>query len=107
MDIARIRALNDAFRQSFSGGKVLLTVGVSTLPDADKAAVLDKVRSFDAFDGDNDPHREHDFVVVEHGGERYFGKIDYYAPDLRTGSEWPDDPEATVRVLTIMRADEY
>lgn len=107
MDIARIRALNDALRRSFSGGKVLLTVGVNTLSDADKAAVLDKVRTFDAFDGDNDPHREHDFVVVEHGGERYFAKIDYYAPDLRTGSERPDDPEATVRVLTIMRADEY
>jgi hypothetical protein len=107
MDTARIRALNDAFRQSFSGGKVLLTVGVNTLSDADKAAVLDKVRTFDAFDGDNDPHREHDFVVVEHNGERYFGKIDYYATDLRSGSERPDDPETTVRVLTIMLADEY
>jgi hypothetical protein len=107
MDTARIRVLNDAFRTSFSGGKVLLTTAVNALPDADKAAVLDKVRTFDCFDAGNDPHREHDFVAVEHAGERYFGKIDYYAPDLRTGSERPDDPEATVRVLTIMRADEY
>ena len=29
---ARIRDLNDAFRKSFSGGKVLLTPGVNELP---------------------------------------------------------------------------
>lgn len=107
MDTARIRALNDAFRKAFVGGKVLLTVGVSELPDPDRAAVLDKVRKFDAFDANNDPHGEHDFVEVEHAGERYFAKIDYYAPDLRFGSEQPAEPERTIRVLTIMRADEY
>jgi Protein of unknown function (DUF3768) len=107
MDTARIRALNDAFRKSFSGGKLLLTVGVSSLPAADQAAVLEKIRSFDAFDAGDDPYREHDFVAIEHGGEKYFGKIDYYTPDLRSGSERPDDPDATVRVLTVMRADEY
>lgn len=107
MDTARIRALNDAFRRSFVGGRVLLTIGVSELPDADKAAVLEKIRTFAAFDAGNDPHGEHDFVAIEHCGERYFGKIDYYAADLRFGSENPADPEQTTRVLTIMRADEY
>ncbi len=107
MDTGRIRDLNDAFRQSFTGGRILLTVGVSSLPEAEQAAVLDKVRTFDAFDAGNDPHGEHDFVEVEHNGERYFGKIDYYAPDLRFGSDVPSDPEKTIRVLTIMRADEY
>ena len=107
MDTTRIRALNDELRRTFSGGKVMLTVGVNSLSDGDKAAVLAKVRAFDKFDSDNDPHCEHDFVAVEHDGVKYFGKIDYYAPDLQSGSEDPADPSQTTRVLTVMRADEY
>jgi hypothetical protein len=104
---ARIRQLNDAFRQTFVGGRVLVTPGVSELEPADQETVLTKVRRFEAFDGDNDPHREHDFVEVEHDGTTYFGKIDYYAHDLQHGSDDPADPDKTTRVLTIMRADEY
>ena len=104
---ARIRELNDQFRRTFVGGQVVLTAGLNDLPDADKAAVLAKVRTFDAFNGDNDPHGEHDFVNVEHDGTKYFGKLDYYAPDMQAGSEDPADSSQTVRVLTIMRADEY
>jgi hypothetical protein len=37
----------------------------------------------------------------------YFFKIDYYAPDMQSGSEDPTNAEKTLRVLTIMRADEY
>ena len=104
---ARIRELNDAFRKTFTGGRVLMTAGVNALPGADKAAVLDKVRTFDAFTGENDPYGEHDFVNIEHDGEKYFAKLDYYAADMEGGSEDPSDPSKTVRVLTIMRADEY
>jgi hypothetical protein len=104
---ARIRELNDAFRRTFGGGRVMMTAGVNALPDADKATVLAKVRNHGLFDRGNDPFGEHDFVAFEHDGERYFAKIDYYAPDMRHGSEDPSDPSETVRVLTIMRADEY
>jgi hypothetical protein len=104
---ARIRVLNDALRQTFAGGRVLMTAGVNALPEADKAAVLEKVRAFDDFNRDNDPHGEHDFVDIEHNREKYFAKIDYYAADMEGGSEDPGDPSKTVRVLTIMRADEY
>jgi hypothetical protein len=103
----RIRDLNDAFRKSFIGGKVMLTQGVDGLSDGDKMALLAKVRTFDDFNRDNDPHHEHDFVRVEHDGTTYYGKIDYYAKDMEGGSEDPTDPLQTCRVLTIMRADEY
>ena len=101
------RELNDAFRKSFVGGRVLLTAGVNALEPSEREAVLRKVRDFVSFDPDNDPYGEHDFVSVEHNNERYFAKIDYYAPDLAHGSEEPADPAKTVRVLTLMRADEY
>lgn len=104
---ARIREFNDAFRRTFAGGRIMLTAGVDALPDVDKAAVLTKVRTFDAFNGDNDPHGEHDFVSFEHEGVKYFRKMDYYTPDMHQGSEDPSDPSQTVRVLTVMRADEY
>ena len=55
----------------------------------------------------NDPHEEHDFGVVEHGGVRCFWKIDYYDREMEMLSPDPADPSVTTRVLTIMLADEY
>jgi Protein of unknown function (DUF3768) len=103
----RIRALNDAFRKTFSGGRVVMTAGVDELPDMVKASVLVKVAEFDDFTLENDPHGEHDFGSFELCNRTFFWKVDYYAPDLEAGSEDPADPEKTTRVLTIMRADEY
>jgi hypothetical protein len=54
--------LNDAFRRSFSGGKVTMTAGVYALPDMVKAAALQKAATFDEF---NDPHGEHDFGSLD------------------------------------------
>ncbi|MFC7662021.1 DUF3768 domain-containing protein [Methylorubrum suomiense] len=69
--------------------------------------MLNLMREFSAFTPDNDPHGEHDFGSVEHKGTRYFWKIDYY--DLQLAMHSPDaaNPAVTVRVLTLMRADEY
>ena len=102
-----MRTLNDAFRRSFVGGQVVETPGVVELPEADRIALLLAVRRFSTFDPDNDPHGEHDFGVVEVGGERFFWKIDAYDRALLGGSPDPADPAVTTRVLTIMRADEY
>jgi Protein of unknown function (DUF3768) len=103
----RIRVLNDNFRTTFLGGRVVLTSGVSELPIDTKAKLLLLVKTFDAFTKDNDPYREHDFGYVELGGETFYWKIDYYDRDCQYGSEDPSDPEKTTRVLTIMFAGEY
>ena len=52
----RIRELNDAFRQTFRGGKVMMTSGVCELPDCVKAEALLQVANFSEFSADNDPH---------------------------------------------------
>jgi hypothetical protein len=104
---ARIRVLNDNFRSTFVGGRVVMTQGVNALPLGTKARVILAVQSFSNFTKDNDPHGEHDFGSFEVEGETYFFKLDLYALDLDGGSEDPADPEKTTRVLTIMRADEY
>lgn len=102
-----IRVLNDNFRSTFIGGQVVMTAGVSELPIDVKAKALLMVKTFKDFDGDNDPHGEHDFGSFEVAGERFFWKMDYYDSDCRYGSEDPGDPAMTTRVLTIMLAEEY
>ena len=103
----RIRALNDDFRRTFVGGMVVITAGVEAMPADQRKSLLAKVRAFDAFTDDNDPHREHDFGAVDEGGVRYFWKVDCYDRATEFGSPDPADPAVTTRVLTIMRADEY
>lgn len=103
----RTGALNDAFRRTMIGGRVMLTRSVAELPHADLYALLAAVQAFDVFDADNDPFGEHDFGALDHAGERWFWKIDAYDADMRFGSPDPSDPAVTTRVMTIMRADEY
>ncbi len=100
----RIRQLNDSFRQTFAGGTVVLTQGVDALPPEVQAEVLQRVRQLDRFDGDNDPHGEHDFGSFEIEGERFFFKVDLYEePDVKSANGEP----VVTRVLTIMLAEEY
>jgi hypothetical protein len=102
-----IRALNDGLRQRFRDGRVVLTAGVAALPDVQLNQVIRAVRAFDGFDTENDPHGEHDFGVIKVAGTRCFWKIDYYNQGLAGHSPNPADPSVTVRVLTIMLAEEY
>jgi hypothetical protein len=102
--MSKIALLNDAFRKTLSGGKVMLTAGVNELPDMVKAAAIQKVVSFDDFNEDNDPYGEHDFGAFEAEGHTIFFKIDLYEePGVKSENGEP----VVNRVLTIMLADEY
>ena len=102
-----IRSLNDAFRKTLVGGRVFLTRGVEALPAENRARLIAGMMAFDDFHHGNDPWGEHDFGAVDLDGTRYFWKIDYYDPSGEAGSEDPTNPAKTLRVLTLMRADEY
>jgi hypothetical protein len=110
----KTRQLNDLFRGTFfpQFGQVALTQGVSTLDEKTKSDVITKVREYSVFDPEDDPYGEHDFGAFEVEDEKYFWKIDYYDrsmfnTDTPYGSEEPWDNKKTIRLLTIMRADEY
>ena len=107
MSAEEIRALNDAFRTTITGGTVLMTSGVDALPSDVKAVVIRRVATFSDFNEDNDPHGEHDFGNFTLTGRKFFWKIDYYDANMEFGSEDPADPSKTTRVLTIMLASEY
>jgi len=107
MTTEKIRALNDAFRMTLTGGKVLLTAGVNALPADIKAMVIQRVVTFCEFNEENDPHGEHDFGSFSLAGHKFFWKIDAYDSAMRFGSEDPSNPSKTTRVLTIMLVEEY
>jgi hypothetical protein len=80
-----------------------MTAGVQADPNL--PLILHEVASFDRFEPGDDPYGEHDFGAVTVAGGRYYFKIDYYDASLTYGVD-PYEQEP-VRVLTIMRADEY
>lgn len=107
--VARIRALNDAFRASLTGGTVIATPGIRALGRDRIAWMLRQVVQFEAFDRGNDPYAEHDFgaVPLGTGSEQAFWKIDYYDKAVEFGSPDPSDASVTHRVMTLMLASEY
>jgi Protein of unknown function (DUF3768) len=104
---AKIRVLNDDFRRTFRGGRVMITAGVNALTHTVQRAVFEKIQAFDAFDDERDPWDNRGFVSVEHDSQTFFAKIDCYNRDLSGHSEDATDPEKTCRVMTIMLAEEY
>ena len=104
---SRIRQLNDAFRQTLIGGRIVLTHGVTALGEAAVNEIMKSVAIHSEFTEDNDPHGEHDFGAVIYNGQKLFWKIDYYDENINYGSPDPADPSVTTRVLTVMLASEY
>ena len=102
-----VRTLNDRLRQTFSGGRVVMTRGVQALSDETIARVFKTVREFDDFTPDNDPCQTHEFGMFDLDGERFMFKCDAYDLNLEYGSPNPADPSVTSRVLTILLASEY
>lgn len=108
MSLPTIRELNDVLRSTLITGKLILTAGIRSLPDAVREDIITKVRCFDDFNEGNDPYGEHDFGAFEQENVgRIFWKIDYYDRFYEYHSPDPANPKVTRRVLTIMLADEY
>lgn len=112
-----IARLNDWLREHLTSpgaNRVMTTIGIAALIGdvavfrgfRKRAELMRAVRDFDTFDRGNDPYGEHDLGSFDFEGTSCMWKIDYYNLDLSGGSEDPSNPFQTVRVLTIMRADE-
>ena len=103
----RIRALNDQLRQNLATGVAVMTPGVAALGEEAAARIIKTIAVFDDFCHANDPHEEHDFGSFEAEGHTIFFKIDYLDGSLTYHSPDPTNPAVTVRVITVMLADEY
>lgn len=103
----QIAALNDEFRRSGKGGKLVITAGIMEFDAFQLFQIFDLVKEFSAFGEDNDPHGEHDFGSITFAGEKLFWKIDTFADDsMAWGAEDHTGPKA-FRVMTVMLASEY
>lgn len=103
-----IATLNDNFRKTFTGGQVLLTAGIAAMSSEDKANIVSMVQNFNDFNEDNDPYGEHDFFSIDYKCNKIFAKIDYYDRfNTHFASENPADISKTLRILTILLAEEY
>ena len=111
---ARVAASSDAFRRALRpgatpcplAGRVVVTRGVAARGAAFTGAALLAVAADETFTESDDPCGYHDLGMVEVEGVRVWWRIDLYDADERFGSERPDDPAATVRVLTILLPEE-
>ena len=104
---SRIRELNDRLRVSGKGGMVVMTNGVGALGLNTVKAIFAAIAAFNEFTPDNDPWCEHDFGAVTVEAVSILWKIEYYDRSRRYHSPDPADPKVTVRVLTVMLAEEY
>ena len=107
LNTVAIRELNDQFRRSLMGGRILLTPGIAELDEPTREEILRQIVEFQNFNEADDPHGEHDFVAFSFNGVQVFMKIDYYSLDLKAESNDPSNPLETARVMTIMTAEEY
>ena len=104
---ASVRRLNDDFRRTGVGGRVMMTSGIAALPRAEQLAIVAAVAAFDGFTYENDPYGEHDCALLNVSGRQILWKIDYFDHALRCHSPDAADPDQTTRVMTIMLAEEY
>ncbi len=106
--IYRIRYLNDELRTEGACRNGRIVAAGRLAQEAEK--INDLVRAVAAYDDWNDgddPYGEHDFGKLDVNGEAVIFKIDYYSLDEMDGSEHPDDPAVTIRIMTLMYADDY
>ncbi|MBM1834252.1 DUF3768 domain-containing protein [Pseudosulfitobacter pseudonitzschiae] len=117
-DATAIAAQNDAFRRFAClgiapdqpiQGRVHVTQSLVAAGDGFMAEAVKATGEFDSFEPENDPEGWHDFGSVSIRGETVFWKLDLYEADadFRYGAETPDNPQTTMRVLTIMVACDW
>ena len=119
-DDALIAAQNDRFRRAICSsppgttlpdglrGRVLFTRAVAALGPLFPLLCLLEIAAHQTFDPEDDPDGRHDFGAAEVQGERVWFKIDLYADEaMEWGSERPEDPALTYRVLTVMLPSDW
>ena len=119
VEVAALRARNDRFRRTLTGGSLMLSAGIVALGAANQARIIAAARGFTGFDDDyeiGDPFDDHSIgdieVEVEEPGihrwpELIFFRIDDLARPATGADSSPAPASGTALVLTLMLASEW
>ena len=89
-------------------GQVVFTRAVAARGPLFPLLCLLEIARHETFDPEDDPDGQHDFGEVEVEGQRVWFKVDLYADEaMEWGSERPDDPARTYRVMTVMLPSDW
>ena len=117
--LTQMQMRNDIFRKAVlsrpqTRGKVAFTQGVRALPKDVFQQVINEIKTYSDFPAGNDPHKEHDFGVVQlEGHPKVYWKIDYFENancDMPENEEWGENESdflTAYRLMTVMLAEEY
>ena len=95
--------INDTFRKTFQGGKVVLTHGIRALSKTEVAEIMLKVSKFNDFTVANDPYEEHDYGSFEcNGKENHLEKLTITTRITNIVQKTQQTSQKQNRVLTIM-----
>jgi Protein of unknown function (DUF3768) len=99
---AKIIALNDQLRTTFTGGRVQMTPSVYGLDARLRGRALSVLAHYSKFDADS----EHDWGSFIFAGYSFEWRIEHRGKDGTGHSPDPADPERTLRVLTLYAIDD-
>lgn len=102
---AIIRRLNDQFRMTFVGGRIVLSRCILGLDIDLRREIIRAVQTYTEWEAGNDPG-EHDCGTVQIQDHKVVWRIDCLDMQLQQRSSDPSDANVTRRVLTIMLASE-
>lgn len=110
--MSKTSQLNDLLRTTLAGGRVEMTHDLAALPECERRAVLQRLRTLNPKEGDM-ISSEGDSGSFATGGRTFRFKIRYYQysgaanfddvfePVVLSPATNPDDPAMTLRVLTL------
>lgn len=102
-----VRALNDAFRLSFTSTELYCSPAVIKLDYNDQSNILDRVRNYRGFTEDNDPDMTHKFGSIEYEKQRFVWEIIYLDGDGNHESNDPLNLNLTKRYMMVMLEEEW
>lgn len=94
-----IRQLNNKFRSTFIGGKVIETISIRTLSSKPKLDIINRIKCYSDFS--KSPDDDYSYGSFIYDRYQIFFKIDYWDVSGRHFSDAPWDEMKTNRVMTI------
>lgn len=102
-----VRALNDAFRISFTSTELYTSPQILDLDIDTQSEILDRVRNYRTFNEENDPDGFHQWGRFLVNDEPYVWEIFCLTPDGKHLSKNPLDLDFTRRHMMVMCENEY